>query len=54
MELRSALRLGEVALLTGDLAPAHARLTELVSRVRGGEGTKRMRETRSMLAALSA
>jgi tetratricopeptide (TPR) repeat protein len=54
MELRAALRLGEVALLTGDKAPARARLAELMANIRGGGETKRLAETRRMLAALSA
>ena len=54
MELRCALRLGEIALRTGKRAEAHARLAELVGRFSEGFETKRLREAREMLAALAA
>jgi tetratricopeptide (TPR) repeat protein len=53
MELRSALLLGEVALRGGDRNAARARLADLLARVTEGSDTKRLQDTRRMLAALS-
>ena len=52
MELRSALRLAELALLTGKREPARARLAELESRFSEGFATLRLREAKRMRALL--
>jgi hypothetical protein len=53
MELRSALRLGEVASRTGNAAPARARLEKLVAGFSEGFETKRLREARAMIGRLA-
>ena len=53
MELRSALALGEIALRTGEKAPARARLAALYARFSEGFETRRLREARRLLGELA-
>jgi len=52
MEVRSACLLAEIALRTGDRAPARDRLAALLASFDEGAETKRLREARELLARL--
>ncbi len=53
MELRTACVLGEIALRSGDKAPAHARLAALLDGFSEGFETRRLRDARRLVGALS-
>jgi len=53
MEVRSACLLGEIALRTGDRAPARERLAALLATLDEGANTRRIRGARELLAKLS-
>ena len=53
MQLRSALLLGEIAVRTGDKAPARARLAGIVDGFHEGFETRRLREARRLLGQLA-
>jgi class 3 adenylate cyclase/tetratricopeptide (TPR) repeat protein len=54
MELRSAIALGELALLRGDRAAARVRIEAIYARFTEGFETPRLREARRLMAALAA